>query len=97
MPLLDEYARATDANAPEIVGIALDEPAPVASYLATTPVFFRILLETPSASDSSVGLGNHLGALPFSVLIGADGRLVARHYGPFHDSKELRNWTNRAR
>ena len=43
----------------------------------------RLLIETAGPADASVSLGNRKGVLPYSVLIGADGRLIERRVGPF--------------
>ena len=51
-----------------------------------------VLLEAPGPGDSSVRLGNRAGVLPFSVLIGADGRLRKQRIGAFADAEDLRNW-----
>jgi thiol-disulfide isomerase/thioredoxin len=97
MPLLQDFARRKDANAPEVVGIALEDPVDVASFLATNPLAYRVLVEPPSDVDSSVRLGNDYAVLPYSVLVAADGRLIARKYGSFQDAGELAEWASRAR
>jgi thiol-disulfide isomerase/thioredoxin len=98
MPLLDRIAKGGDGAAPfKVIGVALDEPAPVRAYLATTPVVFQILLEAPTAADSSTRAGNRRGILPFSVLVDASGRIVARRYGAFRDADDLREWLAKAR
>jgi hypothetical protein len=53
-------------------------------------------LETPGARDSSARLGNTAGVLPFSVLIGAHGRLLKRRFGPFSDIDDLGHWAAEA-
>jgi thiol-disulfide isomerase/thioredoxin len=97
MPLLDAYARQNGVNGPEVVGIALDQAESAKVFLAQTPVSFQILLETPGPRDSSVSLGDARGLLPYSVLIGADGRLRASRLGPFRDAADLRDWLAAAR
>lgn len=98
MPLLDAFA-ASRSGAPvvDVVGIALDDPQPVRDFLVRQPLRFQILVEAPGASDSSILMGNHRKVLPFSVLVGADGRVVARHYGPFADASALRRWAAQAK
>jgi len=90
MPLLAAYSRQPDAI--EVIGIALDTAEDATAFLATNPVPFTILIEAPGARDSSVQLGNRSGVLPYSVLIGADGRVLQRRYGAFHDDSDLRRW-----
>jgi thiol-disulfide isomerase/thioredoxin len=99
MPLLDRFAaeHATGAAPVAVVGIALDDAGPVRAFLAQRPVRFPILLEAPGRRDSSTRLGNHRNVLPFSVLVGADGRVLARRYGAFADAGELRAWAGQAK
>lgn len=98
MPLLDRLARGAVSAVPvDVVGIALDDAAPVRDYLAATPVGFPILIEVPAATDSSTSAGNRRGILPFSVLVDARGRIVARRYGAFADASELRDWVAEAK
>ncbi|MFA6985766.1 MAG: TlpA disulfide reductase family protein, partial [Arenimonas sp.] len=92
MPLLAAYSSGGSNKRVEIVGIALDAPEGARAFLATTPVPFLTLLEAPSDRDSSVQMGNRQGVLPFSVLIGADGRLLKRQFGPFDSAQQLADW-----
>jgi len=55
------------------------------------------VFELPSATDSSVSLGNTRGLLPYSVLVGADGRVLATRTGPFADAADLEAWLADAR
>ena len=87
MPELDRFAKAQGANGTQVVGIALDDPDPVRSFLAATPVDYPILMDTAGPGDSSVVLGNPQGVLPYSVLISADGRLLKQRIGPFSEGE----------
>lgn len=91
MPALDAFARQQGANGTQVVGIALDEPDAVRAHLATHPVRYPILLDTAGPHDTSVRLGNtHV--LPYSVLVGADGRILRRWAGPLEPG-DLRAWS----
>lgn len=92
MPMLAAYATSQGGAKVEVIGIALDTREGAMAFLADTPVPFTTLLEVPGASDSSVQLGNRRGVLPFSVLIGSDGRMLKRQYGPFDSSEQLQAW-----
>lgn len=83
MPELDRFARAQGANGVQVVGIALDEADAVRAFLGRVPVAYPILLDAPGPADSSVRLGNVRGVLPYSVLIGSDGRILKQKLGPF--------------
>ena len=49
-------------------------------------------IEVPGTADSSVRLGNRAGVLPFSALVGADGRLKAVRIGAFRSRADLQGW-----
>ncbi len=83
MPELQRYASTQGARGVQVVGIALDEPGAVRDFLTRVPVDYPILIDAPGPADAGVRLGNLKGVLPYSVLIGADGRLLARRIGPF--------------
>ena len=61
-------------------------------FLFEVPVSFPLFLETPGPADSSVVLGNARGLLPYTVLVGADGRLRKTHTGPFPDAEAVAAW-----
>jgi len=91
MPALDHYAGKQGANGLQVVGIALDDPAAVRDFLRRVPVRYPILVDVPGPADAGVRLGNPKGVLPYSVLIGADGRLLRQRIGPFADG-EIEGW-----
>ncbi|MDL5367522.1 TlpA disulfide reductase family protein [Xanthomonas sp. NCPPB 2654] len=83
MPELDRLAQAQPADGLQVLGIALDRPEDVRAFLQRVPIAYPIALETPGPADASVRLGDTQGLLPYSVLIGADGRIVRQKLGPF--------------
>ncbi|MGH8078293.1 MAG: TlpA family protein disulfide reductase [Lysobacter sp.] len=94
MPELDRFARQQTANGTQVVGIALDEADAVQAFLKRTPVSYPILLDVAGPADSGVRLGNLKGVLPFSVLVGADGRVLKQKLGPF-ETGEIREWVGK--
>ena len=92
MPLLDRFAVDQGANGVEVVGIALDDPGDAKAFLDRVPVGFPMFREAPGPADSSAVLGNKRDVLPFSVLIGADGRVLKTKYGAFSTLGELESW-----
>ena len=93
MPLLTAFAKTQGSNGVAVVGIAQDDAASVHSYLRLTPANYPILLDN-AQGDAGVRLGNRLGALPYSALLDANGRLLRRKYGPFADAKTLAAWAS---
>lgn len=92
MPALAAFAAAQPADGVQVLGLALDTPDGVRDFLARVPVGYPIVLDTPSPDDASVRLGNAQGLLPYSVLVGADGRIVKQKLGPFGPG-EIETWT----
>ena len=91
MPLLDRFAQAQGTGGIAVVGIAQDDAASVRGYLRQVPTAYPILLDD-AQGNAGVRLGNRLGALPYSVLIDAKGRLLRRKYGPFASARALQEW-----
>jgi len=91
MPELQRFAAEQGPNGVQIVGIALDEAAPVREFIAQPGVHYPILVDTPGPADAGVRLGNPKGVLPYSVLISADGRLLRQRIGPFA-AGEIHDW-----
>ncbi|WP_372018237.1 TlpA family protein disulfide reductase [Pseudoxanthomonas sp. 10H] len=91
MPELQRFARGQGDTGIQVVGLALDTPEGVRAFLERVPVQYPILLETPGPADASVWLGNTRGLLPYTVLVGADGRVIRQKLGPFA-SGEVDRW-----
>ena len=92
MPILRDFAQRNGPNGTQLVGIALEDPDASRHWLKANPQPYPMLLEAPSATDSSVTLGNARGLLPYSVLVGTDGRVLATRTGPFTDLADLEAW-----
>lgn len=75
----------------QVIGVALDQPQAVREYLQHTKVGYPILIGINADPEPTLRFGDTIGALPYSVLIGADGRIERTKLGPF-DAAELRDW-----
>lgn len=91
MPELERFSREQGTHGIQVVGLALDTPEAVREFLGRVPVGYPIVLDMPGPADASVRLGNTRGLLPYSVLVGADGRIAKRKLGPF-EAGEIRDW-----
>ena len=91
MPELDRYARVQGTSGTQVIGLALDNPEAIREFLGRVPVGYPILVDAPGPADASVWLGNRKGVLPYSVLVGADGRIVKQKVGPFAEG-EIETW-----
>ena len=79
LPLLNQLAK--DRQDLHVIGIAIDEPEAVSKFLADHEITFPVVLPREPMSDPSGRLGNHLAALPFSVLVDTEGRIVRTKLG----------------
>lgn len=79
LPLLD--ALSADMA---VVGIAVDVPEAVPPFLGKNPVRYPIWLADQNLTNPSSAFGNHSGALPYSVLLDAEGRIVRVKLGQLH-------------
>ena len=93
MPMLAAFAAAQPADGVQVVGLAIDTPDGVRDFLDRVPVKYPIVIEQPAPDDASVRLGNAQGLLPYTVLVGADGRIVRQKLGPFAEG-EVERWVD---
>jgi len=92
MPLLDKTQERFAAKGLQIVGVASDSAAATRAFLDAVPVSYPILIDDPAkGEDLSETFGNDRDVLPYSVLIGSDGRILARRAGNFTEAK-LEAW-----
>ena len=81
MPLIDQFHRRFGPQGWQVLGLAIDRPAPVQDFLGRVKVGFPIALAGLEGMDLLQALGNAQGGLPFTVVIDAAGRLVHRKMG----------------
>lgn len=75
----------------QVIGVALDQPQAVREYLKHTDVDYPILIGIDADPEPTLRFGDTVGALPYSVLIGPDGKILRTKLGPF-GSTELDGW-----
>jgi Thiol-disulfide isomerase and thioredoxins len=95
MPALNQAQEKFGDHAPIVLGIAMDEPARVRAFLAAHPVNYPILLGQMAPPSTSLQLGDYREVLPYSVLIDADGRILATHAGAL-SAAQLKQWLSPA-
>ena len=94
MPEIDRFARQHPGQV-GVVGLAVDNAAPVREFLARTPVSYPIGLAGFEGSDLSRRLGNERGGLPFTVFFDRSGSPVQRRLGETSFA-ELAGWLQSA-
>ena len=95
LPLLDEFYRSGRERGWQVLGLAIDQPSAVRTFLARQPLSFPVGLAGLGGTELTRGLGNTKGGLPFSVLFDRQGRLLERKLGRL-SPQDLQRWRTRA-
>jgi peroxiredoxin len=66
----------------QFVGIAVDQPEKVDRFVKELRLNYPALIGGYDAVELSAGMGNRLAALPFTIVIDRQGRVVQTHLGP---------------
>ena len=81
LPLLDYFYQENKDKNLQVVGLAVDQPSAVRTWLQTKPLNFPVGMAGLAGTELSKSLGNVAGSLPFSVVFGASGQLLHRKIG----------------
>lgn len=81
MPELVELSRELTAKQIGVVGIGIDSPTNIAQFTEKYKISYPIYVAGMSGTDLSRQFGNVNGGLPFTVLIGADGKVRKTYLG----------------
>lgn len=84
MPLLEQFAQGQGPDGVAVVGIAIDRTEPVMRFVGETGVTYPILVGQMDATRVAESFGDAFRALPFSVVAGPDGTVLAVHTGELH-------------
>lgn len=91
LPLLDRFHREQAARGWQVVGLAVDQLAPVQGFLRKLPLSFPVGLAGFEGTELARSLGNLTGGLPFTVVLDARGRVLARKMGQV-SPQDLQQW-----
>jgi thiol-disulfide isomerase/thioredoxin len=91
LPLIDGFYRQNAAKSWQVLGLAIDQPSAVRTFLARTPVSFPIGLAGLEGTELGKSLGNASGGLPFSVVVSATGAVLHRKMGQL-SAADLADW-----
>lgn len=87
IPLFIELQRRYQKQGLQIVGISIDNPEAVARYWQEMRINYPLLLADETTFELMAAYGNRSGALPYSVLIGADGQVRSVKMGAYHEQE----------
>ena len=65
----------------QFIGIAIDDAAKVRSFADEYPINYPLLVGQDDATRAGIAFGNDLGALPYTVVIDQDQRIIYRRAG----------------
>ncbi|MEO7392962.1 MAG: TlpA disulfide reductase family protein [Ramlibacter sp.] len=91
LPLIDAFYRHNAGKKWQVIGLAIDQPSAVRTFLQRNPVSFPIGMAGFGGTDLSKSLGNPSGGLPFTVVLGASGKIAQRRMGRVRE-EDLAQW-----
>ncbi len=94
MPEIDRFHQVFGPQGWKVLGLAIDSAAPVREFLGRRPVGFAIGIAGLDGTELVRLLGNPQGGLPFTVMLGAQGRVLQRKIGETNFD-ELAAWASR--
>jgi len=86
MPAFSRLQERWASKGVQFVGLARDEPAKVARFARDVPVSYPLWVGDEAAGELSRRLGNRLGVLPHTVILGRDARLLDNRVGPHSEA-----------
>lgn len=84
IPLLIQAQKDHADNGLQVIGIALEQADTVIKFAEEIGLNYPSLVGSVDVIDLGNQLGNQIGALPFTVLVAADGKVIANHMGELH-------------
>ena len=92
LPLLDGFFQKNRDKNWQVVGLAVDQPGAVQTWLQTRPLSFPVGMAGLTGAELSKSLGNAVGGLPFTVVFGSSGEPLQRKIGKLL-AEDLDLWT----
>jgi thiol-disulfide isomerase/thioredoxin len=89
MPALDKLQQEFLSQNVLIVGIGIDSPSNIREFLEMTPISYPIVIGGLEGTNLSKQMGNAQGALPYTVVIRANGQASNSKLGKMSE-EELR-------
>lgn len=81
IPMLVEAQKALGERGLRILGPALDDPRPVQRFAEAHGMNYPIFAGVNQIGPALAVMGDTQGALPYTVLLDREGRIVEKHYG----------------
>ncbi len=81
LPLINDFYLKNKARGWQVLGLAVDKLQPVQAFLQKSPLDFPVGMAGLAGTELTRAMGNLAGALPYSVVLGADGSILHRKMG----------------
>ena len=81
MPAFIELQEQYAAQGFQVIGVAIDDLESVSDFVDTLGVNYPALIAEYAGIELSREYGNHIGALPYSVFVGRDGKIALTRTG----------------
>jgi peroxiredoxin len=94
MPDLQRVRDDYHARGVEVIGVGIDTAARIRAFRDQHAITLPLLVAGAEGSSLGDQFGNKAGVLPYTVLIGADSRIIERKIGRIHP-EELRGWLDK--
>lgn len=91
LPMLNAFYGEQRAKGWQVVGLAVDQPAAVRTFLQRLPLDFPVAMAGLGGTDLAKSLGNATGGLPFTVVVDAKGAIAHRKLGKV-SADDLKQW-----
>lgn len=87
IPVLVDAQTRFGSRGLQIIGPAMDDPQAVRVWVERLGMNYPVMAGDTEIAQAMTLLGDHLGALPFSVLVSPDGRVLFRKHGEFSEAE----------
>lgn len=91
LPLLNRFYKQQRSKGWQVLALAIDKPASVDKFLKVMPLDFSVALAGLSGTELARSMGNVTGGLPFTVVLGSDGKVAQRKMGRVFED-DLSSW-----
>jgi thiol-disulfide isomerase/thioredoxin len=81
MPELSALATEVAASGTRFLGVGVDNPEAIAKFSSKLPVSYPLVVANATGAFLAARFGNAVGGLPYTVVIGADGRVKEQILG----------------
>lgn len=71
----------------QFIGLAVDEAAAVVEFLRQMPLNYPVLFGDDALLQLFAGFGNRQGALPYTIILDPQGRLLRAHQGLWREAR----------